>query len=76
MVSDPKLEGVEGKGMTVQSMIVARIFIGKVFESWLMLERHLFKTKLMLELDSLLSEEAKNTLSELKKYFGGIYCLR
>jgi hypothetical protein len=70
MVSDPELEGVERKGMTVQSMIVARIFIGKVFESWLMLERQLFNTNLMLELNSHLPDEAKEALNELKKYFG------
>jgi len=70
MVSDLDLEGIEKKGMTAQSMIVARIFIGKVFESWRMLQKQLFKSKLMLELEPHLPDEAKNALDELNGYFG------
>lgn len=70
MVSDPDLEGIERKGMTVQSMIVARIFTGKVFEAWLMLDKELFKKNLMLELSPHLPEEAIQSLKELKSYFG------
>lgn len=71
MVSHTEAAGLERKGMTVQSMIVARIFIGKAFEAWRMLEKELLKTKLMLDLDQHLPDEAKQALQYLKRYFGG-----
>lgn len=70
MVSSTEVGGLERKGMAMQSMIVARIFIGKVFEAWLMLEKELLKTKLMLDLDQHLPDEAKQALQHLKRYFG------
>ena len=70
LVSNTNAVGLERKGMAAQSMIVARIFIGKVFEAWLMIERELLKTKLMPDLDKHLPDEAKQALQNLKKYFG------
>ena len=69
-VSDPNTHGVENKGMVVQSMIVARVYIGKVFETWRMLENDLFSTNLMPDLITNLPEEAKISLDNLKQYFG------
>ncbi len=42
IVSDTEQEGVERTGATAQAMIVARIFVGKVFEAWLMLTKEYF----------------------------------
>lgn len=70
MVSNTEAGGLESKGTTVQSMIVARIFVGKVFEAWRMLEKELLSTRLMLDLDKHLPDEAKQELQHLKRYFG------
>ncbi len=70
IVSDTETEGLRNSGMVAQSMIVARIFIGKVFEAWRMLERDFFSSKLSKEIEPLLPEEGKNNLKQLKQYFG------
>jgi hypothetical protein len=70
IVSDTGTEGIENSGMVAQSMIVSRIFIGKVFEAWRMMERDFFASKLSKEIEPKLPEEGKKTLKELKQYFG------
>jgi hypothetical protein len=64
-------EGLDRKTMTTQSLIVARVFIGKVFEAWEMLKRDFFRSKLSKELEPSLSDDGKAALDQLKKYFGG-----
>jgi hypothetical protein len=69
IVSNTETEELRNSGMVVQSMIVARIFIGKVYEAWNMLDRDFFKSKLSKEIEPLLPEEGKKCLKQLKKYF-------
>jgi hypothetical protein len=70
MVSDTKTEGLEKKAMVAQAMIVVRLYIGKVFEAWRMLERDYFGSQLSRSLDTTLDSEGKNSLKALKIYFG------
>lgn len=70
MVSDTKTEGLERKAMVAQAMIVIRLYIGKVFEAWRMLERDYFGSQLSRSLDTKLSPEGKSSLDALKVYFG------
>ena len=69
IVSDTKTEGLEKKAMVAQAMIVIRLYIGKVFEAWRMLERDYFGSQLSKSLDTKLSPEGKNSLLALKTYF-------
>ena len=70
MVSDTETKGLEKKAMATQAMIVARLYIGKVFEAWKMIERDYFRSQLSKTLDTELDEEGKNSLKALKTYFG------
>ncbi len=70
IVSDTDTKEVNNSGMVAQSMIVARIFIGKTFEAWRMLERDFFASKLSKEIEPQLPEEGKDSLKKLKQYFG------
>lgn len=69
MVSNTEAKDLERKGMAVQSMIVARIFIGKVFEAWRMIEKELLEKKLMSDLEKYLPDDAKQALQNLETYF-------
>lgn len=66
IVSDLEREGVERTAATTQSMIVVRLFIGKVFEAWLMLGKEYLGTDLRAEFDPLLSDDVVQSLAELK----------
>lgn len=70
MVSDTKAEGLEKKAMVAQAMIVIRLYIGKVFEAWRMLERDYFGSQLSRSLDTTLDAEGRKSLQALKTYFG------
>lgn len=48
---------------------MARVLIGKLWEGWLLLKKCFFGSKLSQQYDSLLSEEEKKSLSNLKDYF-------
>jgi len=68
---DTKKTGPERKAMTMQSLVIVRIFVGKLFESWKMLERDYFRAKLSVEYDRVLSVDGKSSLDYLKNYFKG-----
>ncbi len=68
--SDLNAQGVERHAMVTQSMIIARIFIGKIFEAWRMIERDFFGSRLSKDLGLALSQDGKEGLSKLKLYFG------
>jgi len=68
--SDLNTRGVERYAMVTQSMIVARVFIGKIFEAWRMIERDFFGSRLSKGLEPALSEDGKQALSMLKVHFG------
>jgi hypothetical protein len=68
--SDLNAQGVERHAMVTQSMIIARIFIGKIFEAWLMIERDFFGSRLSKDLEPAMSQDGKEGLSKLKRYFG------
>lgn len=70
MVYDPKAEGLKNKAMVAQSMIVIRMFIGKLFEAWKMLERDYFGSRLSKSIDIKLAPKGKTSLDALKAYFG------
>jgi len=69
-VSDTERPGIERTGATAQAMIVSRIFIGKVFEAWLMLGKEYFGTDLPKEFGDEISGDAKEALDRLRKSFG------
>lgn len=70
LVSDTETKGLEKKAMATQAMIVARLYIGKVFEAWRMIQRDYFGSQLSKTLDTELDEEGKKSLEALKTYFG------
>ena len=70
MVSDTKTDSLEKKAMVAQAMIVIRLYIGKVFEAWRMLERDYFGSQLSKSLEATLDAEGKNSLQAIKTYFG------
>ncbi len=70
VVSDTNTKGLEKKAMAAQSMIVVRLYIGKVFEAWRMIQRDYFGSRLSKTLDTELDEEGKKSLEALKTYFG------
>ncbi len=63
-------EPVRHKANITQSLALARILAGKLFEGWNTIGKVYFSTKLSKEYHSLLSQEAKDALKELGKYFG------
>lgn len=70
IVSDTASQGLKKKAMVTQAMIVVRLYAGKIFEAWKMLERDYFKSQLSRSLDAKLSPEGKRSLGALKTYFG------
>jgi hypothetical protein len=68
--SDLTARGMERYAMVTQSMIITRVFIGKIFEAWRMMERDFFGSRLSKELEPALSQNGKEALSKLKRYFG------
>ena len=53
-----------------QLMLVLRLYIGKLLEGWLLLEKIYFKSGLARKYDALLSKEGKEALEAIKRYFG------
>lgn len=70
MVSDTNTDGLEKTAMVAQGMIVIRLYIGKVFEAWRMLERDYFGSQLSKSRDKTLGAEGKSSLQAIKTYFG------
>ena len=58
------------KAHTSQALLIARVYIGKLFEGWRMLEKTFFASKLSQEYEVLLSSNGKSALKNLKQYFG------
>jgi hypothetical protein len=71
MVSDTSTTGIERTTMVAQSMIVIRLYSGKVFEAWEMVRRDYLKNPVSRDYDKLLSSEGKSALQYAKTYFGG-----
>ena len=59
----------EKEARTSQSLFIARLYIGKLFEGWQILNKSYFN-KLSKEFDSKLSKQGKTALENLKRYFG------
>ncbi|MFC0666138.1 hypothetical protein ACFSKY_14515 [Azotobacter chroococcum] len=55
---------------TTQALIIARLFVGKLYEAWEALQQGYFKSMLGRKYTPLLPADAKESLSKLKKYFG------
>lgn len=70
ITSDLDAQGVERHAMVTQSMIIARVFIAKIFEGWRMMKREFFDSRLSKDLEPALSPDGKEALSKLKRYFG------
>ena len=70
VVSDTESQGLKKKAMAAQSMIVVRLYIGKVFEAWKMIERDYFASQLCRSIDARLGPEGQKALEALKQYFG------
>jgi hypothetical protein len=58
----------EQAGIT-QPMLIGKIFVGKLYEGWNVLQKAYHGSKLSKEYDSLLTSEAKDALDSLKRYF-------
>lgn len=58
------------KAYSMQASIIARIIIGKLYESWVLLEMNFFKSKLSKQYESKLTNDGQQALRNLKKYFG------
>ncbi len=63
------LSKVEKRGQVFQSLFFIRILAGKLNESWEMLKKDVFSTPLFKDCEDALSPVARDSLSELKKYF-------
>lgn len=67
---DSNAEGLNKTIMRSRSMIVVRILVGKIFESWRMIERDFFNSKLSKDMEKTISQKGKESLDDLKEYFG------
>lgn len=63
-------EGVISQAEIMQSMVLARILTGKIYEFWRVLQNSLFGAQLSREYQPLMDIESTAALNELKKYFG------
>lgn len=70
IASDTTSQGIKKQVMAAQSMVVVRLYVGKVFEAWRMIERDYFASKLCQTLDAKLGPEGQSALESLKQYFG------
>ena len=61
---------VINKAYAMQSSLIARMSIGKLYEAWRLLEKNFFASKLSKEYEPKLSEDGLKALQNLKKYFG------
>lgn len=60
---------LETRARNSQALLLARLCSGKLFEGWQMLQRDYFGARISKTFDSLLPGDAKNGLSEIKRYF-------
>ncbi|MCI0557461.1 MAG: hypothetical protein MN733_03120, partial [Nitrososphaera sp.] len=58
------------KAHTTQSLLIARMFIGKLLEGWQMLQRDFFSTVLSKHYEPKLQAPGDAALANLKRYFG------
>jgi hypothetical protein len=70
IVSNGDAEDIEQRVLSAQSMIVTRLYIGKVFEGWRVVEEAYFKSQLSKSMDPILTNMGKESLDRLKRYFG------
>lgn len=61
---------VINKAYAMQSSLIARMSIGKLHESWRLLEKYFFASKLCKVYEPKLAEDGFQALQKLKKYFG------
>ena len=69
-VSDDVTDEIERRVMSAQSLIVIRLYIGKAFEGWRVVEEAYFKSQLSKTMDSALPSKGRESLDRLKQYFG------
>ncbi len=55
---------------TMQSLLFARLLIGKISEGWQLLQQGFFGTKLSKTFETAMTDAAKSALDNLKRYFG------
>lgn len=58
------------KAYSMQTSIIARIIIGKLYESWEVIRKNFFGSSLSKKYESKLPTGGKEALQQLKKYFG------
>lgn len=63
-------EEIEQRVLNAQATIVIRLYIGKVFEGWRVVEDAYFKSQLSKTMDSALHSKGRESLDRLKQYFG------
>jgi len=61
---------VERKAQNSQSLFFLMLLTGKLFEGWQLLRRSFLNSELAKKYENLLPEDAKNSLRDLKSYFG------
>jgi hypothetical protein len=62
-------EEVKRIAQYTQALFFIKILAGKIYEGWKMLQTSYFSSKLSHKYDKLLSEPARKSINELKKYF-------
>jgi len=67
--SDNDLD-VQRKAHTCHALTIARIYIGKLFEGWQMLQKDFFRSTLSKAYEPLLPDQTRLSLKNLKDYFG------
>jgi hypothetical protein len=61
---------IERKGRNSQALFFVRIQAGKLFEGWELLQKKFFSTKISQKYEIEFSDLGRNSLTELKRYFG------
>ena len=62
--------GVASQAETMQAQVLAKVFVGKIYEFWQLLQNSFFGAKLSLIYESKLDPESASALQEFKRYFG------
>lgn len=71
LFSNKNLEtSVERRAQNSQSFFLLTILAGKLWESWILLQKLFFKGRLSKEYEKSLPDQAEESLNELKRYFG------
>lgn len=63
-------EKILEKTELIQALIVQKIFAGKLCEGWTMIERYYYGTGISKTYDKFLETRSKESLTNLKRYFG------